>query len=138
MLKRISIRDIKSCKDCDFLDTIDGFATHSYICPVIGKVTGEADTTETIEQAESEMREWFEKSCPLPTAKKEYNLKFESHQLQILIKIKDNLVKWQNYEAAHHIREAIKLLEQKLEGPKDESATTVIYKLDKQDQDISI
>lgn len=139
-MKRSQNVTMTSCHDCNVLETEDGYADHVYHCPLIGKVSSKVTDVESAEKASQEIMGWFTHDCPFPKEPKTYNLQFEKHQLEVLEKIKNIMVRWQNYEAASHVREAIKSLKEKLEGPKDESSTTV-YKLEKgpgAHEDISI
>lgn len=132
--------NLHNCHDCNLLETEDGYADHIYHCPLLGRVTSKVTDVESAEAASKELTEWFEKDCPLPKEPKVFNLQFEKHQLEVLEKIKNIMVSWQNYEAASHVREAIKSLKEKLEVPKDESTTTV-YKLEKgpgEHEDVSL
>lgn len=62
-IKRELIKEINSCHQCTFLDTVDGFADHTYQCPHFGNSKKTDGSNEQDYEVDLQLKEWFER-CP--------------------------------------------------------------------------
>lgn len=61
-MKRIAQIVIDDCTKCPHFETVDGFSSHSFICPYFGQ-SKTIDTPESRACVEKELKEWF-RNCP--------------------------------------------------------------------------
>lgn len=69
-MKRSITIEIERCLECPNSECIDGFASHHYYCPLIGKCTNENYGYNSDEIYE-ELTNWFENDCTLNKVDKE-------------------------------------------------------------------